>query len=86
MFNPLAIVFSVFMGFLFLGETLWLGSLIGVVIIVVGFYSVMLGKMKEEKTFEDTSTTTLKSHISYDENEPLLQNETEEEIHNKASE
>ncbi|KAK0573627.1 hypothetical protein LWI29_011139 [Acer saccharum] len=73
MFNPLAIVFSVFMGFLFLGETLWLGSLIGVIIIVVGFYSVMWGKMKEEKTFEYAATTTLKSHRSYDENEPLLQ-------------
>ncbi|KAK1555993.1 hypothetical protein Q3G72_034334 [Acer saccharum] len=73
MFNPLAIVFSVFMGFLFLGETLWLGSLIGVIIIVVGFYSVMWGKMKEEKTFEYAATTTLKSHRSYNENEPLLQ-------------
>ncbi|KAK4842406.1 hypothetical protein QYF36_020978 [Acer negundo] len=72
MFNPLAIVFSVVMDFIFLAETLCLGSLIGAVIIVVGFYSVMWGKMKEEKTFEHTLTSTVRSYISCDEKIHLL--------------
>ncbi|KAK2636415.1 hypothetical protein Ddye_031207 [Dipteronia dyeriana] len=81
MFNPLAIVFSVVMGFLFLKETLCLGSLIGAIIIVAGFYSVTWGKMKEEETFEYTVTTTVRSHGSCDEKIPLLQNEIQEEMH-----
>ncbi|KAK2636423.1 hypothetical protein Ddye_031215 [Dipteronia dyeriana] len=81
MFNPLAIVSSVVMGFLFLKETLCLGSLIGAIIIVVGFYSISWGKMKEEETFEHTVTTTVRSHSSCDEKVPLLQNEIQEEMH-----
>ncbi|KAK1555326.1 hypothetical protein Q3G72_024888 [Acer saccharum] len=75
MFNPLAIVFSVVMDFIFLAETLCLGSLIGAVIIVAGFYSVMWGKMKEEKTFEHTVTSTFvrcRKDISCDERIHLL--------------
>ncbi|KAH7570248.1 hypothetical protein JRO89_XS05G0075700 [Xanthoceras sorbifolium] len=82
MFNPLAIVFSVAMDFFFLAETLCIGSLIGAIIIVIGFYSVMWGKTKEEK-FEHT-TAVLRSHRSYDEKVPLLQNEIEE-VHNRSS-
>ncbi|KAK0574370.1 hypothetical protein LWI29_022634 [Acer saccharum] len=52
MFKPLAIVFSVVMGFLFLGDALCLGSLIGAVIIVIGFYGVMWGKVKEQREVE----------------------------------
>ncbi|KAK0573145.1 hypothetical protein LWI29_003577 [Acer saccharum] len=72
MFNPLAIIFSVVMDFIFVAETLCLGSLIGAVIIVAGFYSVMWGKLKEEKTFEHTATSTVRSHISCDEKIHLL--------------
>ncbi|KAB2624682.1 WAT1-related protein [Pyrus ussuriensis x Pyrus communis] len=44
MFKPLGIVVAVFIGVTFLGDTFYLGSLIGAVVIVSGFYSVMWGK------------------------------------------
>ncbi|XP_072075019.1 WAT1-related protein At3g28050 isoform X2 [Arachis hypogaea] len=49
MFKPISIIFTVIMGALFLGDDFYLGSLIGAVIIVVGFYGVMWGKATEEK-------------------------------------
>ncbi|KAI6685193.1 hypothetical protein NL676_031106 [Syzygium grande] len=49
MFQPLGIVFAVGLGFIFLGETLYLGSLIGAIVIVMGFYAVVWGKSKEEE-------------------------------------
>ncbi|KOM45651.1 hypothetical protein LR48_Vigan06g095700 [Vigna angularis] len=48
MFKPVAIIFTTFMGAIFLGDDFSLGSLIGAVIIVVGFYAVLWGKSKEE--------------------------------------
>ncbi|XP_030520897.2 WAT1-related protein At5g40240-like [Rhodamnia argentea] len=50
MFKPLGIVFAVILGFIFLGEMLHLGSLIGAIVIVMGFYVVVWGKSKEEET------------------------------------
>ncbi|KAJ4711152.1 WAT1-related protein [Melia azedarach] len=52
MFKPLGIIFSVVMGVIFLADPLCLGSLVGGVIIVAGFYSVIWGKFKEQKTIE----------------------------------
>ncbi|KAK3442353.1 hypothetical protein EUGRSUZ_B02543 [Eucalyptus grandis] len=53
MFKPLGIVFAVGLGFIFLGEKLHLGSLIGAAVIAMGFYAVMWGKSREEgKTIE----------------------------------
>ncbi|MED6183897.1 hypothetical protein PIB30_042128 [Stylosanthes scabra] len=49
MFKPISIIFTVIMGALFLGDDFYLGSLIGTVIIVIGFYAVMWGKATEEK-------------------------------------
>ncbi|KAK6242059.1 EamA domain - like 10 [Theobroma cacao] len=49
MFKPLGIVISVIMGIIFLGDTFYLGSLLGAIVIVAGFYSVMWGKAKEGK-------------------------------------
>ncbi|KAG5527302.1 hypothetical protein RHGRI_028260 [Rhododendron griersonianum] len=48
MFKPLSIVIAVVMGVLFLGDTLYLGSIVGAAIISVGFYTVMWGKAKED--------------------------------------
>jgi drug/metabolite transporter (DMT)-like permease len=48
MFKPLSIVIAVVMGVAFLGDTLYLGSIIGATIISVGFYTVMWGKAKED--------------------------------------
>lgn len=49
MFKPLGIVIAAVAGVLFLGDNFYLGSLVGSVAIVVGFYSVMWGKAKEQK-------------------------------------
>ncbi|RDX95012.1 WAT1-related protein, partial [Mucuna pruriens] len=66
MFKPVAIVFTVFMGSIFLGDGLGLGSLIGAVIIVVGFYAVLWGKYREENKIENLESSC--------HNVPLLQN------------
>ncbi|KAF8039470.1 hypothetical protein BT93_B1870 [Corymbia citriodora subsp. variegata] len=57
MFKPLGVIFAVGLGFIFLGEMLYLGSLIGATVIVIGFYGVVWGKSKEEedKTIEGSS-------------------------------
>ncbi|XP_047311112.1 WAT1-related protein At3g28050-like [Impatiens glandulifera] len=48
MFKPLSIAFAVAMGMILLGDTLYLGSIIGAIVILVGFYIVMWGKAREE--------------------------------------
>jgi len=74
MFHPLGIVIATAIGVLFLGDAFYFGSLVGSIVIVVGFYSVMWGKAKEGKMVENNveSSTNLSS-----ENAPLLQNSVE---------
>ncbi|XP_044491708.1 WAT1-related protein At3g28050-like [Mangifera indica] len=74
MFKPLAIVFSIVMDIIFLGEPLCLGSLIGAVIIVTGFYFVKWGNLIEENTIEDRE---VESSILSSQKVPLLKNKTE---------
>ncbi|XP_042024510.1 WAT1-related protein At3g28050-like isoform X2 [Salvia splendens] len=72
MFKPLSIAIAAAMGVVFLGDTLYLGSIIGATIIVIGFYTVMWGKAQEEfGEFVIETTTDLES--SMDQNHPLLQ-------------
>ncbi|MCL7025313.1 hypothetical protein MKW94_027240 [Papaver nudicaule] len=49
MFTPVGIAVAAIMGVIFLGDTLHLGSLVGAVIIVLGFYGVIWGQSKEKK-------------------------------------
>jgi len=65
MFKPLSMVIAVVMGILFLGDILHLGSVIGAIIIALGFYTVMWGQSQEKNT---NVTSTLESST-----EPLLQ-------------
>ncbi|KAJ8773645.1 hypothetical protein K2173_005891 [Erythroxylum novogranatense] len=70
MFKPLGLIFAIVMDSIFLGDSVSLGSLLGAIIIVSGFYAVMWGKAKEEKTGEGnygSSTSKL----------PLLQTKDE---------
>ncbi|XP_042496922.1 WAT1-related protein At5g40240-like isoform X2 [Macadamia integrifolia] len=53
MFRPLGIVIAVVMGVLFLGDSLRLGSILGSMIIILGFYGVMWGKSEENKLVDD---------------------------------
>ncbi|PWA91310.1 eamA domain, WAT1-related protein [Artemisia annua] len=48
MFKPFSIVVAVVMGVIFLGDSLHLGSVIGGIIISIGFYAVLWGKAKED--------------------------------------
>ncbi|XP_051121004.1 WAT1-related protein At3g28050-like [Andrographis paniculata] len=73
MFKPLSIAIAAAMGVAVLGDTLYLGSIIGATIIAVGFYTVIWGKAKEEfgeydarACAGDLESSTAKKH-------PLLQ-------------
>ncbi|KAL8162122.1 hypothetical protein V2J09_013611 [Rumex salicifolius] len=46
MFDPLSVAIAAFMGFAFLGDGIYLGSVVGSAIIAVGFYAVMWGQAK----------------------------------------
>ncbi|XP_058776580.1 WAT1-related protein At5g40240-like isoform X2 [Vicia villosa] len=69
MFKPIGIVFTVFLGFIFLGDEFYLGSLIGAIIIVVGFYAVQWGKASEETVERGIENLKMPCNIV-----PLLQN------------
>ncbi|XP_052195208.1 WAT1-related protein At3g28050-like isoform X1 [Diospyros lotus] len=71
MFKPLSIAIAVAMGVIFLGDTLYLGSMVGATIISVGFYTVMWGKAKEDMA-EGCETGDVESSPSSDERIPLL--------------
>ncbi|GMN41668.1 hypothetical protein TIFTF001_010890 [Ficus carica] len=75
MFKPLGIVISVAIGVIFSGDTLFLGRLLGAIVIIVGFYSVLWGKGKEAKVDMDDGVGSLESSAHQ---EPLLQNSVEE--------
>ncbi|OAY61548.1 WAT1-related protein At5g40210 [Manihot esculenta] len=72
MFKPLGMIIATLLGVSFLGDTLYLGSVIGGIIIALGFYTVMWGKAQEEKKMgeeEENSDLGSSSHKA-----PLLQN------------
>ncbi|KAJ4960125.1 hypothetical protein NE237_020035 [Protea cynaroides] len=72
MFKPLGIAIAALMGAMFLGDTLHLGSMVGAIIIVVGFYGVIWGQSKDERRIkEDDGVENLTLPI---EKAPLLQN------------
>ncbi|KAL4279787.1 hypothetical protein GQ457_03G007840 [Hibiscus cannabinus] len=65
MFKPLEMVIALAMGITFLGDKLYIGSLLGAAIIAVGFYAVIWGQAQEEKMVRHTES----SH-----KDPLLSN------------
>ncbi|CAA7021072.1 unnamed protein product, partial [Microthlaspi erraticum] len=62
LFKPLSIAIAVAMGAIFLGDALHLGSVIGSVILCIGFYTVIWGKANEDAT----------RSVNDSENSPLL--------------
>ncbi|KAF7806111.1 WAT1-related protein [Senna tora] len=48
MFKPLRIAIAAFMGAAFLGDTLHVGSLIGSIVIIIGFYTVLWAQSKQQ--------------------------------------
>ncbi|GAU47303.1 hypothetical protein TSUD_283720 [Trifolium subterraneum] len=57
-FKPLQIVISVYLGVIFLGDSLNVGSIVGATIISIGLYGVLWGKATEEIE-EDVGVNTL---------------------------
>ncbi|KAL7091620.1 hypothetical protein ACP275_12G117000 [Erythranthe tilingii] len=49
LFKPLTLVVAVVIGVIFMKEVLYLGSLVGAFVLIIGFYAVMWGKAKEGK-------------------------------------
>ncbi|XP_016753078.1 WAT1-related protein At5g40240 [Gossypium hirsutum] len=70
-FRPTSIVIAVIMSAIFLGEAVYLGSVIGGVILTIGLYSVLWGKAKEEEMKDDGSGLSTK--------DPLLKSQNVEE-------
>ncbi|XP_023874356.1 WAT1-related protein At5g40230 isoform X3 [Quercus suber] len=54
-FKPLSIIIAAAMGVIFLGDALYLGSLIGSIILSIGFYAVIWAKAKEELSLGSSS-------------------------------
>ncbi|KAK8497439.1 hypothetical protein V6N13_052973 [Hibiscus sabdariffa] len=71
MFKPLGIPVAVLLTVTFLGESLFLGSVIGSVIILLGFYTVIWGQAEEKNTVLEHEASRLESS---DTNAPLLHN------------
>ncbi|XP_065878916.1 WAT1-related protein At5g40240-like [Euphorbia lathyris] len=55
MFKPLGIAIAQFITFIFLGDIVFVGSVMGSVIIAIGFYSVIWGQMQEKKQMPNSS-------------------------------
>ncbi|KAL2957811.1 hypothetical protein AAZX31_18G170100 [Glycine max] len=76
MFKPIGIIFAVIMGIAFLGDSIYLGSVLGAAIVVIGFYVVIWGKSQEQakeecEVYDDSE--------SYSPVVPLLKNKRMEE-------
>lgn len=77
MFKPLAVIVTIILDYIFLNESLGVGSVIGAAVIVIGFYAVMWGKAKEESLCLEKKTDVENSGSS-DKKVPLLQNKIED--------
>ncbi|KAB1211738.1 hypothetical protein CJ030_MR6G023247 [Morella rubra] len=66
-FRPLSIAIAAAMNVMFLGETLYLGSVVGAILISVGFYGVIWGKAKEEEEkMSETMSLVACTLVSFD--------------------
>ncbi|XP_031102630.1 WAT1-related protein At3g28050-like [Ipomoea triloba] len=70
MFKPLGVVIAAIMNLIFLAEALYLGSIVGSIIITVGFYVVMWGMLREATDIILCETT---APATANQTSPLLQ-------------
>ncbi|KAL5544253.1 hypothetical protein UlMin_008037 [Ulmus minor] len=73
MFTPLGIVIAAFLSTVFLGETLHVGSVVGAIVIVVGFYGVIWGQSGDQEKGKKKEVQTLQSSSQQ---KPLLESHT----------
>ncbi|KAL6658990.1 hypothetical protein ACP70R_003030 [Stipagrostis hirtigluma subsp. patula] len=70
MFSPFQTVFSAFISFIFFGQWIGLGCLVGIVLMFVGLYVVLWAKNSEDKMFAELMAPP---EAEYDVERPLLQ-------------
>ncbi|XP_015879180.3 WAT1-related protein At5g40240-like isoform X1 [Ziziphus jujuba] len=58
-FKPFSVVIAAAMGVVFLGDSLHLGSVLGAIMLSLGFYGLIWGKAKEEETAREDSYPNL---------------------------
>ncbi|XP_022150074.1 WAT1-related protein At4g15540-like [Momordica charantia] len=74
-FRPLSIVIAAVLAFILLGDALYFGSVIGAIIISIGFYALLWGKAKEAEIKKQIVVVgNLESNPYNEETRPLLQN------------
>ncbi|KAG5019874.1 hypothetical protein JHK87_015729 [Glycine soja] len=66
MFKPIGLIFAVIMGIGFLGGSIYLGSVLGAAIAVIGFYAIIWGKSQEQakeecEVYDDSESYSLLS-------------------------
>ncbi|XP_042504083.1 WAT1-related protein At5g47470-like [Macadamia integrifolia] len=69
MFSPIGTVFSVIISCLTIGDSITIGSLLGMLLMFTGLYLCLWAKKNEGQVYMDTDTETTKS---YDPEQPLL--------------
>uniref|UniRef100_A0ACD5ZQ09 Uncharacterized protein n=1 Tax=Avena sativa TaxID=4498 RepID=A0ACD5ZQ09_AVESA len=65
MWTPLSLVITLFCSFFFLGEAIYLGSILGGILLVGGLYSVLWSKSKEKENKTTPATSTV--HAKHEE-------------------
>ncbi|KAG8366182.1 hypothetical protein BUALT_Bualt17G0050000 [Buddleja alternifolia] len=66
LFKPLTIVIAVVIGVIFMKEALYLGSLVGAFVLVIGFYAVIWGKSKEGELNNSTESLNYEAPLLQD--------------------
>ncbi|XWS30336.1 hypothetical protein CRYUN_Cryun24cG0108600 [Craigia yunnanensis] len=79
-FRPMSIVIAAVMSTIFLGEELYLGSVIGAFILSAGLYAVLWGKAKEEEMSSDDESGSSSSGPLSSCKVSLLQSHSDEEM------
>ncbi|GJN39630.1 hypothetical protein PR202_gb28761 [Eleusine coracana subsp. coracana] len=69
MFSPFQTVFSAFISFIFFGQWIGLGCLVGIVLMFVGLYVVLWAKNREDKMFAELTAAEAECDVE----RPLLQ-------------
>ncbi|XP_050905530.1 WAT1-related protein At5g40240 [Lathyrus oleraceus] len=68
-YSPLGVVIALSMGVIFLGDNLYLGSMIGAAILIIGFYGVIWTQAQEKQAISEKSILSSSSS-------PLLSNKS----------
>ncbi|WJX32540.1 hypothetical protein P8452_20853 [Trifolium repens] len=83
-FNPVRMIIVTALACIILSEQLFLGSIIGAIVVVLGLYLVVWGKSKEYKARNDMQTSPTKDNTLHDQQQLPVTAPTNENSDNKA--